>query len=216
MSHKATNWLSSLPASDLGHSEFRVLFHLCDCHNPAQGCFPTQAYLRDACSVSNGTLNNALNSLEAKGLIERHKSWDGKTKKQKPTRYILMFAVAEAQAPTPKIGDGNQSKPSPKIGVGAVSNLRAEPSPISGGSRLQPTGEVTCKEPVINQGKATGKPFFTHQERAEAQEIARHIKAGGGVDARHVSTRVRECLHAEKMITSSEASENGFAQLERV
>jgi len=216
MSHKATNWLSSLPAQDIGNSEFRVLFHLCDCHNPAQGCFPTQAYLRDACSVSNGTLNNALNSLEAKGLIKRHKMWDGKTKKQKPTRYILVFENSKAQAPSPKTGDGKQPKPTPKIGDGTDSILGGDPSPISGGSRLQPTGEVTCKEPVINQGKATGKPFFTHQERAEAQEIARHIKAGGGVDARHVSTRVRECLHAERMITASEASENGFAQLERV
>ncbi len=40
MSHEATNWLAKLPASNLIASEFRVLFRLCDCHNPAQGCFP--------------------------------------------------------------------------------------------------------------------------------------------------------------------------------
>ena len=212
MSHKATNWLSSLPATDLGNSEFRVLFHLCDCHNPAQGCFPTQAYLLDMCGISNGTLNNALNSLEAKKLIKRHKSWDGKTRRQKPTRYILGFDHSKAQVLTPNTGDGKRRKPSPKTGVGAVSKLGGDPSPIPGGSRLQPTGEVTCKEPVINQGEATGKSFFTHQERSEAKEISEYIKAGGRVDAAHVRSRVRACLFAENMITASEAQENGFVE----
>ncbi|WP_245230970.1 hypothetical protein [Parasedimentitalea huanghaiensis] len=136
-------------------------------------------------------------------MIKRHKSWDGKTKKQKPTRYILMFGTSKAQAPTPKTGDG------------ADSNLRGNPSPISGGSRLQPTGEVTCKEPVINQREAAAKPFFTHQERSEAQEIASHIKAGGTVNAEFVSARVQECLLAEKMISIEEATINGFAEKEQ-
>ena len=56
MSHKATNWLASLDPGLLGHSEFRVLFHLCDCHNPSQGCFPTQSYLMAQTGASNGTI----------------------------------------------------------------------------------------------------------------------------------------------------------------
>lgn len=44
MSHKATHWLASLDPTDMTHGEFRVLFHLCDCHNPSQGCFPSQVY----------------------------------------------------------------------------------------------------------------------------------------------------------------------------
>ncbi|MEY8099957.1 helix-turn-helix domain-containing protein, partial [Falsihalocynthiibacter sp. S25ZX9] len=66
MSHKATNWLSGIPANLIGASEFRILFHLCYCHNPSKGCFPTQAYLRGCTGSSNGTVNNALNALEAK------------------------------------------------------------------------------------------------------------------------------------------------------
>ena len=151
MSHRATSWLSHVPAGELTNSEFRVLFHLCDCHNPSQGCFPTQAYLMEATGVSNGTLNNALNGLEAKGLIARHRTWDKRTKKQCPTRYMLGFELKDAQEPPPKTGDGKAGKPSPKSGDGAVSNKRGKPSPISGGSRLQPTGEVTSKEPVNNQ-----------------------------------------------------------------
>jgi hypothetical protein len=160
MSHKATNWLSELEASQVGASEFRVLFHLCDCHNAARGCFPTQAYLMDKTGASNGTVNNALNALEAKGLIRRHRTRDGVSKRQKPTRYILAFEMAEAPDPSPKSGDGNTPDPTPKTGDGAVSNLEGDPSPISGATRLQPTGE----EPVSNQkrtkSRSSEKPDF--------------------------------------------------------
>lgn len=161
MSHKATNWLGDLDPALLGASEFRVLFHLCDCHNASQGCFPSQEYLRARAGVSNGTVNNVLNSLEAKGLILRHRTRDGRTKRQNPTRYILGFEIGTTQDPTPNSGDGNSAKPgckvggkkaansakpSPNSGDGAVSNLEGDPSPISGATRLQPTGE----EPVSN------------------------------------------------------------------
>lgn len=53
MSHKATNWLARLEARQISASEFRGLFHLCDCHNPSQGRFPTQAYLLEANQVAD-------------------------------------------------------------------------------------------------------------------------------------------------------------------
>lgn len=203
MSHKATNWLSGIPAGDLGHSEFRVLFHLCDCHNPSAGCFPTQAYLIDACGVSNGTLNNALKSLEGKGLIKRHRSYDGKTKRQKPTRYMLGFEIKAPQEPTPEIGDGfrgrKSAKPTPKIGDGADSNLDHDPTPTETTTRLQPTGEVTCKEPVNNLGAGSKSAFFTADERSEAAEVVAHIRGGGKVNPKHVKARVRQCIVSENM-----------------
>ena len=160
MSHKATRWLSELPPRDLGHSEFRVLFHLCDCHNPAQGCFPTQAYLLDACGIANSTLNVALANLEARGLIRRHRTIDGKSKRQRPTRYILGFEFAKPQEPTPETGDGtaarNRPEPTPETGDGADSGFDPEPTPISGQSRLRPAGEEPVIEPVINQTGASG------------------------------------------------------------
>jgi hypothetical protein len=136
----------------MSHSEFRVLFHLCDCHNPAQGCFPTQSYLLHNSGVSNGTLNNALNGLERKGLIARQRSWNGKTHRQQPTRYILGFEMETAREPSPENGDGPRASRLQPVGDGAVSNLGGEPSPIQGVSRLQPTGDITCKEPVKNLG----------------------------------------------------------------
>ncbi|MDR6266395.1 helix-turn-helix domain-containing protein [Roseobacter sp. N2S] len=211
MSHKATNWLAGLEARQIGASEFRVLFHLCDCHNPSQGCFPTQAYLLDATGVSNGTLNNALNALEGKGLIRRHRAWDKRSKRQKPTRYILGFEFDKSGDPSPKTGDGKPQKPSPKSGDGAVSNLGGDPSPIWRGSRLQPTGEVTCKEPVINQRAARGTPFFTADERFEAKQISDYIRGGGAVNGQRIPRRVAECLMAENMIDAAVAKHIGLS-----
>ncbi len=163
MSHKATNWLSGIAATDLSNSEFRVLFYLCDCHNPAQGCFPTQKYLIESCGVSNGTVNNALNSLEAKGLIARHRAWDERTHRQKPTRYTLGFELDKPQKPTPETGDGNfGSETTKSSGATARSRLQAagggrrrKPSPASGdGKRTKPT-------PVSGDGTVSnskGKP----------------------------------------------------------
>lgn len=101
MSHAATHWLATVPPNDMTHGEFRVLFHLCDCHNASMGCFPKQTYLRDHTGLSNGGLNKALGELERKGLICRKQERDERTNRQKPTRYVLGFELSEAQKPTP-------------------------------------------------------------------------------------------------------------------
>jgi len=212
MSHKATNWLSSLPAEALGNSEFRVLFHLCDCHNPSRGCFPTQEYLKEATGVSNGTLNNALNGLEAKKLIARHRSFDNKTRRQRPTRYLLGFELPKEGEPspefgdgpggdpTPETGDGTGQKPSPKTGDGAVSNLGGEPSPTFGASRLQPAGEEPVKEPVKNH--AMGQRFCEKTRKA-ARFWAERISENGFVSPNAISDEVAACMVAEKLIEAT-------------
>ena len=134
MSHKATSWLAGLRGLKPG--EFVVLFHLCDCHNPSQGCFPSQKYLMDRASISNGSLNNQLNALEKKGLIQRVKSVDPTTKRQRPTHYILGFDIDETQEPTPKVGDGADSKKQP------------DPTPNMGPTRLQKMETNLVREPV--------------------------------------------------------------------
>ncbi|PJE26828.1 Helix-turn-helix domain-containing protein [Pseudooceanicola antarcticus] len=221
MSHKATNWLSSIPAKALTNSEFRVLFHLCDCHNPSQGCFPTQAYLIDCCGISNGTLNNALNGLEAKGLIARHQERDGRTRRQKPTRYVLGFELGAAKEPSPasgggagakpspRTGGGKQGKRSPETGDGAVSNLRADPSPISAGSRLQPTGEVTCKEPVINPRAAregSKNPLVV----AEAERAIRVFREGRQDALRELKPWVQDHIRNAELLTPDERQRSGL------
>nr|WP_296429706.1 helix-turn-helix domain-containing protein [Roseovarius sp. BRH_c41] len=210
MSHKATTWLSEIPADRLGASEFRVLFHLCDCHNPSAGCFPTQAYLIERAGVSNGTLNNALKAMEVKGLIKRHQTRNGVTKRQNPTRYILGFETVDTQEPTPKSGDGKRGKPSPKTGDGADSKKRGEPSPISGGGPSPAHWRVTCKEPVNNRACEREAMFFTSDEVGEAQQIARHVKAGKPVRAEGIAERIKTCLVAHKLLTDHDLKTLGI------
>lgn len=135
MSHAATHWLATVAPEEMTHGEFRVLFHLCDCHNASMGCFPKQAYLRDHTGLSNGGLNKALNELERKGLLQREQSRDERTNRQKPTRYILGFEFPETQEPAPLSGDG------------AVSTSDAVPSPLSEGSVSTGVESYTKEEP---------------------------------------------------------------------
>ncbi len=136
MSHAATNWLAKIPPQDMTPGEFRVMFHLCDCHNPSHGCFPGQEYLRDNTGLSNGGLNKALSSLEDKGFICRNRTRDEKTKRQKETRYILGFEMDDAQKPSPLSGDG------------AVSTQGVDPSPLSASTRLHSSGVIYKDKPV--------------------------------------------------------------------
>ncbi|MEY8099570.1 helix-turn-helix domain-containing protein [Falsihalocynthiibacter sp. S25ZX9] len=200
MSHKATNWLSGIPANLIGASEFRILFHLCDCHNPSKGCFPTQAYLRGCTGSSNGTVNNALNALEAKGLIARHREREKGSKRQKPTRYILGFEMEKSQKPSPNTGDG------------ADSNLGGDPSPIWRQSRLQPTGEKPVSKPVNNHARTREAQFFTNSEQFEAKQVCEFVKGGGRPNAQAIPSRVLECLIAKAMLSVDEMTRAGLGK----
>lgn len=136
MSHKATQWLASIAPDEVSHAEFRVLFHLCDCHNPSHGCFPSQKYLLEMCALSNGGLNNALASLESKGLIRREKRHQENTGKRIPTRYFMPFEADFEQSLTPLNGDGS------------ISTFDGGPSPLLGQNHLHMRGVVTKAEPV--------------------------------------------------------------------
>ncbi|KPU84837.1 hypothetical protein JI58_01240 [Marinosulfonomonas sp. PRT-SC04] len=175
MSHAATHWLATVPPKTLTHGEFRVLFHLCDCHNPSRGCFPAQTYLRQKTGASNGGLNNWLSGLEEKNFIRRERIIDPVTKRQKETRYTFAFEFELTASggerteeellapPTPPSGDGVEgtpaAPPTPFSGAGAVSTFGADPSPLIGTTRLQIGGDgidEPVKEPVKNHN--AGEP----------------------------------------------------------
>lgn len=207
MSHKATNWLASLPPKSLIASEFRVLFHLCDCHNASAGCFPSQAYLIDRAGVSNGTLNNALNAMEAKGLIKRHQTRDRKTKRQNPTRYILAFEMENEGEPSPENGDGNPPEPSPETGDGAVSNSGPDPSPTEGASRLQPTGEEPVKNQKITSAHAR-KPGISDNPMVcrAAEKLAKRFTAGRSVDRDEAKPWIVSHIRAAGLLQTQDLS----------
>lgn len=111
MSHKASHWLAEIPASLINASAFRVLFHLCDAHNskrpPLEACFPQHKLLLEATGLSNGGLNNALNALEAVGLMRRVRTCDETGKRR--NYYILGCDFDLLKEQSPNYGDTGNS-----------------------------------------------------------------------------------------------------------
>ena len=109
MSHAATNW--AIQQRGLKPTTKIVLWHLCDRFNPDYGCFPSQARLAHDCEIGRATLNRHLDDLEARGLIHRIRVTDFRTKRQRPTRYLLGF---EPDFPPPgsRDSDGSDGAPS--------------------------------------------------------------------------------------------------------
>lgn len=89
MSHEATNW--AVKQKGLRPIAKIVLWHLSDCHNPTQGCFPTQEYLADMAEVSRASVNRILSELEHTGIIRREIRLHPETKRRISTRYRLAF-----------------------------------------------------------------------------------------------------------------------------
>lgn len=222
MSHAATHWLATIPPEQMTHGEFRVMFHLCDCHNASMGCFPKQEYLRRNTGLSNGGLNKALGQLEEKGMIRRERERDARTNRQKATRYILGFEAEGAQKPSPLSGAGKEPENSMSRlhpgGAGAVSTQGAEPSPLSGEGRLHPSGdaykEEPVKEPVKEPCAAPGAPHtqdfdfgeildqflavYPRPVDAEATEAELRKAIGGGADPDHILAAARAYAGEQK------------------
>ena len=89
MSHEATNW--AVKQKKLRPIAKIVLWHLSDCHNPTQGCFPTQEYLAEMAEVSRASVNRILSELEHGGIIRREIRLHPETKRRISTRYRLAF-----------------------------------------------------------------------------------------------------------------------------
>ncbi|WP_225028322.1 helix-turn-helix domain-containing protein [Xinfangfangia pollutisoli] len=158
MSHAATNWAFS--QRGLKPSAKIVLLILADCHNPAHGCFPTQAFLADACEMNRDTVNVQLAHLEERGLIRRVRSIDPATKRQRPTRYKLSFEAdfdgqgcseETPQSPAAPVAKSAQKPVSeiPTQTPKAVSEFPAEPCRKNGQSRVGNPDTNLVKEPVM-------------------------------------------------------------------
>lgn len=188
MSHRATNWLSEIDPKSLTNAEFRVLFVLCDCHNPSRGCFPKQSYIIEKTGRGSSSVNDALSRLEANGFIRREKREDSSTHQRKSTNYILCFDVLDAQEPTPLNGDG------------ANSGFPAKPSPVFRQSHLLKTGvhiepvNEPVNEPVFdNTHKSDFQIFFEESPRGGDEDLAyaRFVEiTEGGVDPKAIISAI--------------------------
>ena len=140
MSHNATNW--AIQQRGLKPATKIVLWHLCDRHNPDEGCFPSQDRLAHDCEMSRSALNEHLKILEEKGLISREQRLDPRTKRQLSTRYIFAF---EPDFPRPQ----DVEVPCPESGLGAVSGKSPEPCPEKPVFRVRIPDTNPVREPVI-------------------------------------------------------------------
>lgn len=181
MSHVATNW--AFAQRGLKPAEKLVLLCLADRHNPDHGgCWPSQDRIALDAEVSRSQLNVHLQSLTKRGLIRREARFDPSTNRQKTTFYVLGFedgfvadphddpdggaAPSGGGAPSSDGGSVPASgkdegpcpeKPCPETGHGAVSDLGAEPCPVSGQSRVRKPDTNLVKEPLRRTSKARAR-----------------------------------------------------------
>ncbi|WP_136617047.1 MULTISPECIES: helix-turn-helix domain-containing protein [Mesorhizobium] len=91
MSHAATKWAFDQPEMhrDMKPSEWAVLMVLADCHNPVNGCFPSQDYICSKTNLGERAVRDQLTHLRARGLI----AWDVTFEdgKRSSNRYHLSF-----------------------------------------------------------------------------------------------------------------------------
>lgn len=117
MSHAATKWAFDQPElhRDMKPSEWAVLMVLADCHNPVNGCFPSQDYICSKTNLGERAVRDQLANLRERGLI----AWDAAREGQRrgSNRYRLGFeadfqpaksAGREEAAPT---GENAPSQP---------------------------------------------------------------------------------------------------------
>jgi Helix-turn-helix domain len=168
MSHFATNWAIQLRGLEAATKV--LLWHLADCHNPAQGCFPTQAYLADRCELSRASVNRHLAILVQRNLIARERLFDVARQCQLPTRYYLACEPNFEQhrmrlAALPKRG----LKPCRSSGHGAESQNSGKPSLNFSESRVSDCdpNPVTkpVKEPPSGTRARAGSDFSKLWER---------------------------------------------------
>lgn len=165
MSHAATNW--AIAQRGLKPATKIVLWHLADCHNPSNGCFPSQDYLSDRCEMSRSSLNEHLATLESLGLIRREQRRDTRTRKQENTRYHLAFEDDFGPNPSPKSGHGS-SEP--------VSGNPQKPCPENGESRVQNPDTNPVREPVTEPFSAQERERENSKSGSDEKQIERWLK----------------------------------------
>lgn len=152
MSHRATMW--AVTVRGISCAEARVLWHLADCHNPVEGCYPSQEYLAEACEIDERSVRRHLLALRAKGLVNWAEQREGKYRKN--NRYSLAF---ESGFRAPETD---------------------EPDNLSGSNSEASTGQNAQFEPdkidVLNRTLESGKPVIEpviepERERASANSI---------------------------------------------
>lgn len=107
-----------------------VLWCLADHHNAKTGeCFPMQETIAAECEMSRSTVNLHLAILEESGLVRRTNTIDSKTKRQRPTRYILAIEDQAVSENRTEAMSENRTFPAKAVSEIASGNRTPDPEP---------------------------------------------------------------------------------------
>ncbi|TIO39520.1 MAG: helix-turn-helix domain-containing protein [Mesorhizobium sp.] len=133
MSHAATKWAFDQPElhRDMKPSEWAVLMVLADCHNPVNGCFPSQDYICSKTNLGERAVRDQLANLRERGLI----AWDAAREGQRrgSNRYRLGFEAdfqpAKSAGRKDAVSTG-ENAPSQPAESDALNRQNLPPNPV--------------------------------------------------------------------------------------
>lgn len=141
MSSEALKWFGTI--TGLKPTQNVLLRCLCAFHTKRRGCFPSQLRLAKEAAVTPSTVNRHLNALEATGHIKRVRERDLKTRRQRPTYYVLGFEQDGRRNGSDRDFGGVAV---PERGSRADSEKTTEPTPKFSESRLRISERKGSKE----------------------------------------------------------------------
>ena len=159
MSHAATKWAFDQPElhRDMKPSEWAVLMVLADCHNPVNGCFPSQDYICSKTNLAERAVRDQLSRLRERGLID----WDAAREngKRGANRYSLAFepGFLPAKSAGSSTGENGQEQPAKSDSFNRQNlppNLVREPVKEPERERTQADGDDTTEAPEGHSKRA--------------------------------------------------------------
>lgn len=194
MSHQATNW--AVRVRGISPAAKVVLWHLADRHNKDTGqCNPSQARLAEDCEISRSSLNNQLEALEKAGFIRRVRDNDEKTRRQRPTHYILnmdrLYPQDTDAGKVPHVQD---------LDTAPVSKNRAKPCPKNGETRVQNLDTNPVREPGREPMRASARENF----------LSSWVNGGKPVPSNLMTPTQAEALVAAGLVTEARMKEVGL------
>jgi hypothetical protein len=204
MSHAATKWAFDQPElhRDMKPSEWAVLMVLADCHNPVNGCFPSQDYICAKTNLGERAVRDQLCRLRERGLID----WDSAREngRRGSNRYILGFepGFQPAKFAASSTGEIEQVQPADSDSFNRQ-NLPPNPvrepvkEPERGREREDQKSETERRREVAIWLKRhfTGWPGYAVQSESEA---IRHAVALSAEERDAAVDRMADYLAAEK------------------
>lgn len=190
MSHQATNW--AVRVRGISPAAKVVLWHLADRHNKDTGqCNPSQARLAEDCEISRSSLNNQLEVLEKAGFIRRVRDNDEKTRRQRPTHYILNMDRLHPQDTESHVQE---------LDTAPVSKKPTKPCPKNGGSRVQNLDTNPVREPGREPMRASARENF----------LSSWINGGKPVPSSLITPTEARALVSANLVTEKRMKEVGL------